>query len=311
MTNKKLSKFFDKLFFKKWIIGICQVNIKDIIRSKNFDSEINWLIKKSFDKFYADPFPLISNDGNIKILYEEYIFKEDYGKISLMTIDKNFRLINNKTLLDTKSHLSYPFFFSENNKIYVFPESATNSKLSCYEYNPTNESLVFLKDILNIPLRDSTILKYDGKYWIFGAIGKNFINYKLSLFYSDDLLGTYEPHACNNTLIGLNGIRPAGNFIEVDGVLYRPAQNCNNYYGESITINKVNELNEMNFREEPYMTIFINKKRKFNRGMHSIHTINSMDNFIVVDGEHWTFDPIRQFKKFFKNVLTRSLKTNV
>jgi hypothetical protein len=298
--KKNLSKYIDKLFFKKWIIGTCQVNIKDLIRSKKFEADINWLLKKSFNKFYADPFPLVSNGKNFKILYEEFDFEEDYGKISLMTIDKDFCLINSKVLLDTKSHLSYPFFFTENNKTYVFPEAAQSGKLSCYEYYPTDESLVFIKDILNIPLRDSTILNYNGKYWIFGALLENFQNYKLSVFYSNNLLGPYKPHDCNGAYKGSDGIRPAGNFIEVDGVIYRPTQNCKNNYGESITINKVTELNEMNYNEEPYLTIDINKKNKLNRGVHSIHTINSMDNFIVVDGEYWTFAPILQFKKILK-----------
>src|ERR1017187_3378079 len=107
--DKKRSKLFDKLFFKKWIIGICQDNIKDIIRNKNFDSNIYWIRNNSFYKFYADPFFLNSNDGNFKILLEEYTFDDHYGKISLMTLDKSFRLVNHKIILDTKSHLSYPF----------------------------------------------------------------------------------------------------------------------------------------------------------------------------------------------------------
>jgi hypothetical protein len=42
--NRILSKYIGKLFFKKWIIGICQDNIKDIVRSRTFDPDINWLL---------------------------------------------------------------------------------------------------------------------------------------------------------------------------------------------------------------------------------------------------------------------------
>lgn len=296
--NRTLSKYIDKLFFKQWIIGICKDNIKDIIRTKNFDLNINWLPKKSFDKFYADPFPLVSNNGNFKILYEEFKFGEDYGKISLLTLDKSFNQVNNKVLLDTKSHLSYPFVFIENNKTYVFPEAGKSGKLSCYEYDPVHESINFVEDILNLPLRDSTILKHDGKYWIFGALSENYSNYKLYVFFSESLLGPYVLHPGNPINGGLNGIRSAGNFIEVDGIIYRPTQNCKNKYGESITINKIIELNEINVVEEPYLTISINKKNRKNYRMHSIHTINVMDNIIAVDGEYWTFAPIRQLKNF-------------
>ena len=178
-----LSKYINKLFFKKWIIGICQDNIGDIIRSKTFDPDINWLLIKSYDKFYADPFLLNSKDGNFRILFEEFTFDEDYGKISLLTLDKNFRQVNNKVLLDTKSHLSYPFVFTESGKTYIFPEASKSGKLSCYEYDSVNESLNFLQDILNLPLRDSTILKHSDKYWIFGTLSESVTDYKLHIFF--------------------------------------------------------------------------------------------------------------------------------
>jgi hypothetical protein len=298
--DKYFKKYISKLYFKRWLIGIGKCNIVDIIRSKNFDIKIKWLINKSFDRFFADPFPLNLNPDNLKILFEEYLFEEGYGKISLMTFDKNFKVISKKIILETKSHLSYPFIFNDNDKLYVFPEAAASGKLSCYEYDLNNEKLIFVKDILNIPLLDSTIIKYKNRYWIFAALGDYSSIYKLCIFHSDKLLGPYEPHNLNEKLQGLNGIRPAGNFIEVDGILYRPTQNCKNYYGESITIMKVTEFNESNYAEEFYLNICIDKHKKANKNKHTIHTINSFGKFVVVDGEHWSFSPIRQLKKILK-----------
>ena len=138
-------------------------------------------------------------------------------------------------------------------------------------------------------------LKQNDKYWIFGTIKlkmERITDYKLYVFFSDNLLGPYIPHPGNPVKSGLDGTRSAGNFIEVDGIIYRPSQNCQKEYGESITINKVTELNEINVVEEPYMTISINKKNRSNYGMHTIHTINAMDDIIVVDGIRWTFSPL-------------------
>src|SRR5664280_1163217 len=120
--KRVLSKYADKLFFKKWIIGICRGDINEIIRSKTFDPEIDWLVPKSLEKFYADPFFVNSENGNIDIVLEEFPFDDDYGKISLLKLDKNLNQLSYKILLDTKGHLSYPFIFKENNKIFVFPE---------------------------------------------------------------------------------------------------------------------------------------------------------------------------------------------
>ena len=305
--SRILSKYIEKLFFKKWIIGIFRADIKDIIKSKMFDPYINWLPIRSIDTYYADPFLLFSKDENLKILLEDFSFDENYGKISLMTLDRSFKQVNYKILLDTKNHISYPFIFTENNKTYIFPEAGRSGKLSCYEYDPLNESIDFLQDIVDLPLCDSSVLKQNGKYWIFGTLSeieadtKRITDYKLYVFFSDRLLGPYVPHPGNPIKSGLNGTRQAGNFIEVDGIIYRPTQNCERLYGESITINKVTELNEINVVEEPYMTICINKKNRYNYGMHTIHTINVMNDIVVIDGKRWTFSPIIQLKSYLRN----------
>ena len=301
--HRIFSKYIDKLFFKKWIIGIFKGSIEDIIRSKTFDPDINWLLIESSEKFYADPFLLITEEEGYKIIFEELNFDEDYGKILLMNLDKNFKQVHQKILLDTKSHLSYPFVFKEINKVYVFPEARKSGKLSCYEYDPANESLIYVKDILTFPLLDSTILKHDDKYWIFATISENNKDYKLNIFHSESLLGPYFPHPNNPVKIGLNDTRSAGSFIEVDGIIYRPSQNCEREYGESITIQKIVELSESNFVEEPYMKIQINRKKRNNRRIHKIHTINKMSDIVTVDGEYWTFSLILQLKKFIGSII--------
>ena len=297
-----LSKYLDKLFFKKWIFGICNCDIKDVIRSKNFDPDIKWLFKKSFDRFYADPFLLRSKDDSISILLEDFTFDDKYGKIAVMKFDKNFMQLNHKVLLDTKSHLSYPFIFTENDKIYVFPESSKAGILACYEYDHINETFTFLQNILDLPLLDATILRHEKKYWIFGTVGNTDKDYQLHVFYSQNLLGPYTPHFQNPVATGLDGIRSAGSFIEVDGIIYRPTQNCKNLYGESITINKLTELNKENVAEEPYMTIYINKKNRLNHGVQTIHTINAIGNMIVVDGKYWSFSPFSQLKRYSRKI---------
>jgi hypothetical protein len=35
--------------------------------------------------------------------------------------------------------------------------------------------------------------------------------------------------------------------------------------------------------------------------MHTIHTINAMDDIIVVDGIQWTFSPVDSWKSFIRN----------
>jgi hypothetical protein len=293
-------KYFNKLYYQKWIIGISEENLPDIIRSKKFDPDINWLFKKSFNKIYGDPFFIRSEYGKIEIILEVLKFEGDYGRLALITLDEELGVSSYKILLDTKSHLSYPFVFKEDGRYFIFPESSKNGRLSCYEYDPVSEGLIFLQDVLELPLLDSTIIKNNGKYWIFGALNDGNSGYEEHVFFSSRLLGPYVNHPANPVKSGLDGTRSAGSFIEVDGTIYRPTQNCQKEYGDSITIYEISELTETKVTEEPYMNIELDRRNKHNKGMYKIHTINYMDNFIVVDGKNWTFSPLHQLMNYLR-----------
>lgn len=299
--KRLIIRLINKLYVKQWQIGVCRSDIKDIIISKTFNPEISWLPLDNLEYFHADPFILRSNDGYLNIFFESYNFDDCYGRISLMKIDENFKQMECKVLLDTKSHLSYPFLFTEDNKTYMFPEAGHSGRLSCYEYNSENESIKFLKVILDLPLLDSTILKHNNKYWLFGTMTGKDSNGKLYIYFSDNLLGPYTPHPENPVKNSKNGSRPAGNFIIIDGVIYRPSQNCANQYGESITINKVQILDEHHFSEESYMKICMNRSNYESDKILTIHTINVFGNIIVVDGVRSTFSPKNQWKNFLRN----------
>jgi len=298
--TKNSSKITDKLFFQRYILGISRSSIHDIIRTKKFDPEIKWLPTRTYKRFRADPFFVKSKNGDFKILYEEFLLKDDYAVLALLTLNEDLKETSSKILLDTKSHLSFPFVFTERDKIYVFPEASKSGRLSCYEYNPELETLAFLQHIIELPLIDSTILQYRDKYWIFGSVAKANKNYELLVFFSDNLLGPYQPHPANPVKSGLDGIRAAGNFIIVDDCIYRPTQNCENEYGESITINKVTNLNEKGIDEEPYMQIEINKNNRLNRNIRTIHTINIIGEYLTVDGKYYSFAPLYKLLKFFR-----------
>jgi hypothetical protein len=295
------SKYIDKLYINQWTLGYCRGDIKNVIRTKSFTQEITWLKSSSVDYYSADPFLLKTKNGNYHLFFEYFPSDESYGKISLMTFNNDFELLDQKILLDTKSHLSYPFIFKENDNIYVFPESGDAGSLSCYLYDPLKQSLNFQQEIMKLPLLDSTILKYDNKYWIFGTLkGIDSTNKKLYIYFSKSLMGPYTPHPCNPVINSLNACRPAGNLIEVDGAIYRPSQNCEKIYGESVTISKITILNESDYFEEPYMVIDMKKNSDTNHGMIGLHTINALDDIIIVDSMRWIFSPRNKVRNFLK-----------
>ncbi len=74
--------------------------------------------------------------------------------------------------------------------------------------------------------------------------------------------------------------------MDIDGNLVRPAQNSSRHYGESITLNKIVQLNEYQYIEETTNEIKPDKKWTYNKGT---HTINSDEVMTVFDAKKFTF----------------------
>lgn len=303
--NGLILKYISKFFVQQWILGVARSDINSIIRNKIFDPHISWREVKSADKFQADPFLYKANEGEYILFFEDFSYTTGYGKIAAAIFNEDLDITESKILLDTKSHLSYPFIYSENGKVYLLPEASSSGKLTCYEYDVKKKSLCFLKDLINLPLLDSTIIKHNDKYWLFATINGHHADNELHIYYSDSLLGEYKAHRGNPVRTGLKGSRPAGNIIETDGKLFRPAQSSMFTYGDSIIINKIKVLSESEYSEEFYMNISINRKNKCNRGLHNLHTINCVGNFLVVDGTRWRFSPGIKLRQFSQKYLLR------
>ena len=290
----------------QWSIGFSKGNIEEIIRDKNCSLTFKWLPLTDNFTSIADPFIFKDAEGKLSMLYETFsvVDKTKYGKIELVTLDNEFSIVSKTEVLDANSHSSYPFIFIENGTTYIIPETSHQGKVSIYEYDHVNKVMTNEKVIINrMPLLDSTIFKHNDKYWLFATFNKNENDYNsLYIYYADSLFGEYYPHANNPVKNTGDGSRPAGSVIKVDGELYRPAQNCSRHYGESITINKITKLSTKEFVEELHFKIEPDKTNEFNSGL---HTINVLDNIIVVDGIKMVFKPVTKWKLFFKKKLRK------
>lgn len=294
-----MKKYADKLFLKQWGLGLLRANLADIIREKRSELSFEWMPMKDASISWADPFIFRDADGKVNILFESVSTVKLDGNISLITCDEKLQPVSEKVILDNGHHLSYPFIYEENGTTWVIPENAFSGKLIAYEFDHATKELRSPVVILPMPVIDPTILKKDGKYWLFCTMLGDALNRDLHIFLSDKLSGPYVPHAGNPVKSDLVGSRPAGKFIEVDGEIYRPTQNCASYYGESISINRITKLTTTEFEEELHMKIEPNKNDEFNYG---IHTINAVDDVIIVDGQKTYFQPMQQLGRKLKRM---------
>jgi hypothetical protein len=288
-----ISSFLDKFYLKQWTVGLVSGSIDDIIRSRSAKFDVKWLRPPSPFVFYADPFILgISNKGEVELLVEELIDGEGYGKITKLSIAKDLSY-SSHTILDLKAHLSYPQVFCLNGETFVVPESASLQKLNSYRLDEDGIRLELNGTLLDIGLYDATILYQGGKFWLFGILSKDKTP-RLVIYHSDQFMGPYTQHKSGVIKSGRWGVRPAGKFIEVDGQLFRPAQNGQEYYGKSIIIFKVDELTQDSYKESFYMEIRPEQLGAYNFG---IHTINNCNGILVVDGLRRHFKPFYKVKK--------------
>lgn len=285
----------------KWGIGVVKCDIENVILEKKNHLQVTWLPLGNKKDDTADPFIFTAPDGNINILYENFSMtdKSKYGTLRLARINDKMELVFDKEVMDAKSHLSYPFVFKENGKTYIIPESRHQNKVARHEYDFNNDVLINEKTIIeNLPLLDSTIIKHNNKYWLFSTFGdRKFEHSKLYIYYAESLDGPWKKHANNPVKYDTRGSRPGGAVINVGGQLYRPAQNCKDYYGQSLIINRITKLSETEFSEEEYFELLPEKHGKFNNGL---HTINSTKGFVVIDGIKMEFNPLLKLKLLLK-----------
>ena len=142
----------------KWIL---MYNFQDSI-STSF-----WKFKKIIppdDKFWADPFVVSYNDEYF-IFLEEFDYKLGKGHISYIKLDKLGKHSDAKKVLEKEYHLSYPYIFNYNGKLYMIPESNKNNTIDLYYCDEFPDKWVFKKTLINnINAHDTSLHFADNKF---------------------------------------------------------------------------------------------------------------------------------------------------
>ena len=293
--TKALKKLF---YFDEWSIGLANCKIEDFKKNK---SPITWFKNHSKTSFYADPFGFQIKDKKY-IIFEEYSQILKRGRIAIAEIT-NDNLVNKKIVLDDKKHLSYPFIFMENDEIFVICESYKSKKLDLYKLDKSNLSLQKIREIFSYQEAiDPTIIKFNNKYWLFySKIEKS--EEELYLAYANSLHDNFIQHPKNPIKSCKASARSAGTPFITDNQIYRPAQNCQKFYGEKITINKINILNENDFNEEICYEILPPKNPVDNQSSFiAIHTISKLGDITLIDGLQKKFFIYKPLISIFRNL---------
>lgn len=241
-------------------------------------------IKPSCGEFWADPF-LVEYNNEIFIFFENYRYKNHLGKISVGKItQQQFELLGDALICH--DHLSFPYLFNYNNTIYMMPECAGSYRLALWK--PVNFPLhweIAHTALEGMLLADSTLIEYQGTWWLFTNISTGAIkdfNTELYVFSVDSpLLKQVTPHRQNPVVTDCRTARNGGRPFIKEGTLYRPSQNnSNGTYGYSLNIMKITKLSLQEYEEE--MTAAI--KPDFKSDLVGCHHLDQSAHYFVLDG---------------------------
>jgi hypothetical protein len=235
------------------------------------------------DRFWADPFPVLKGD-RYHIFVEELPYATNKGHISVLELDRQGKWGESKIALELPYHLSYPFLFKWKGDLFMIPETAANRTVELYRCTefPDGWQLVdvLLDDIFAM---DATLAEIDGRWWMFlnvGAEGGLDCDDELHIYNGPSPFGPWKPHHGNPVKTDVRSARPAGRLFQSKGDWYLPAQDGSERYGWGMTVNKILQLSDTDFREESVAKIL----PQWASGLLGTHTLNAAPGLTVIDG---------------------------
>lgn len=240
-------------------------------------------VKDRCAAYVADPF-MIKKDNLWYMFFEIKILNSFKTELAYATSEDGFKWEYQKVIPIEPLFRSYPHVFEFEDKQYLLSETAPLKSIIIYsaENFPEkwNQYAVIAEGREYV---DPTILRHNGKWWIFASTTDNS---ELYLFYSDNLKGPWKEH-CLSPIItkDKSKSRPAGRIIEYQGKLYRFAQDCSNYYGEKVNGIKILKLTEEEYQEEEIGVVLDKGEGWASKGMHTYNAHLEGDKWIAaVDG---------------------------
>jgi hypothetical protein len=234
-----------------WRIGLVEAPIADVARRP--DLPVRWLAEEPAFRFLADPFGLWRED-RLHVFAEAYDYRTRHGVIDRLEFDADLTLLARRTVLREPWHLSYPFVLEADGSVWMMPEAHRSGAVTLYRgvgFPDRWEAVARLE--LDTPAVDPTPFRHGGLWWLaYSPSGSQAMKQgHLHLAHAETLTGPWRIHPGNPVRIDRASSRPGGTpFLDHDGVLTLPVQDCTATYGGAIRLLWIHELTPDRFRAE-------------------------------------------------------------
>lgn len=211
-----------------------------------------WSILPSpINRFLADPFP-IRRGGRNYLFFEELPHATQKGIISYCLIDEAGNPGPITPVLEEPWHLSYPFLIEEDGQIFMIPEASLSGRIPLYRaVRFPDQWELFATLVSDVEAADATVIRYRGRLWMLAVTRQAIGGYSdtLAIWSADRLTGPWAEHRYNPVLIDDRLVRPAGNMVVRNGVLYRPVQEARCGYGTALNLMRIDRLDDEGFEQ--------------------------------------------------------------
>jgi len=278
----------------RWQIGFLD-NPQDILKQ---EYKVHWLKGAPEDRWFADPFILDVTDESIEVLVEEVRFSNPTGRVTKLTVNRQtWELEKMTVLLELDTHLSFPAIRREGNEVFVYPENNYSGKLTEYKLiEGGGNELIFNKIVSSLPLTDAIQSSRFQKPIVLASKIDDECGNCLSI-YKQDEKGEYifDYDICFDRKIG----RMAGDLFEIDGKLYRPAQDCSNSYGGALVIQEFKSTDPIELYD-----VIVHKSThpKYIEGM---HTFNMFKGVGVIDVIGYDYPRTMSVIRYLKSLCSK------
>lgn len=300
------------LYINNFNISINKLKAEDFGESqgvliKKFESDTD-LFKIEPIIFLADPF-LFSYNGRLYLFYERQDRWYGIGHICMRFTNDMQVWSDEIDVLKEAFHLSFPYVFEDNGKVYMLPEAGYSGTIRLYEACNDNLSKWKLSKVIIDEKRqwvDSSIIKKGAKYYLFTSVKEKEV-FNQYLFVSDSLDGSYKEHPRSPIYTGNDYGRNGGAVFSFNDRLYRPAQICVSSYGEDITLMQIEQLTAEKYSEQVYKDrIYSTAFSDYNFGGHQFNIVShNKELLMTIDYRVKNYNVIELIRRIKRNFFNR------
>ena len=228
-------------------------------------------------RFFADPF-VFEHRGTTYMFCEEFPYATSKGIISVFSRLPEGKWSAPVSIIEEPHHLSYPFIFEHEGRIWMVPESGQGRTVDLYLAVDFPFKWVKQGTLLHgTDAYDATLSMRDGRWWMFVTTRhrRSATSDNLEIYHAEGLTGPWLAHGLNPVMIDSRFSRSAGSLIARGEKILRPAQDCSTMYGGAVSLCYVSALDVDRYAQHVVGRLHA---RDF-----GVHTYNSSSGFEVVD----------------------------